>query len=643
MHKQLSRILIGMLTLGISWSVAASSLTDEQQLYLDARSKLKKQHLSQYQVMRNKLDDYPLAIYLDFHNNINDILKLPADKALAALKPFAGSPLYNTGRYRYLKRSGSQKRWQDFLSVSPNQPNNVVLQCYYYRAQLQKGDSKLAYEGAEKLWLHGRSRPKECDPLFRQWQKAGLRTQELIWSRMLLSFEQGQYGLLSYLSRQLTTNKDDAKRLLAVYKDPRSLRHKSKFSGSAKINATIVDLGLRKLAKKDLKQAVKLFSAYQKADRFSDYQGRKLNRYLVRRTLIYQVIELQSYADTILPLLDSDDLVEMRLRWALRDNDKHSFAQFLPQLSQQKQNTARWKYWRAQVLARENSQQSQQQSQRLFDELRLERNFYGYLAAEKLNKPFQLQDHASESKPELKAKLFEDKGLARVRELLAIDKQSDARAEWVMLLKRHDKAMQTEYGVYAVSQNWHSLGVQASIQAKLWNDMQMRFPYAAQAAFTQASKKYAVNIDEIRAISRRESAYYPNATSGVGARGYMQLMPATAKQTAKKAKLPYRGIKSLYDEKLNIALGSAYYGSLLKQFDQNRVLATASYNAGPHRINSWLKRSDGKLDAISFIESIPYRETREYVQAVFSYKVIYQVRQGKQAELLSAKELNFNY
>ncbi|WP_108946365.1 transglycosylase SLT domain-containing protein [Shewanella halifaxensis] len=643
MHKQLSRILIGMLTLGISWSVAASSLTDEQQLYLDARSKLKKQHLSQYQVMRNKLDDYPLAIYLDFHNNINDILKLPGDKALAALEPFAGSPLYNTGRYRYLKRSGSQKRWQDFLSVSPNQPNNVVLQCYYYRAQLQNGDSKLAYEGAEKLWLHGRSRPKECDPLFRQWQKAGLRTQELIWSRMLLSFEQGQYGLLSYLSRQLTTNKDDAKRLLAVYKDPRSLRHKSKFSGSAKINATIVDLGLRKLAKKDLKQAVKLFSAYQKADRFSDYQGRKLNRYLVRRTLIYQVIELQSYADTILPLLDSDDLVEMRLRWALRDNDKHSFAKFLPQLSQQKQNTARWKYWRAQVLARENNQQSQQQSQRLFDELRLERNFYGYLAAEKLKKPFQLQDHTSESKPELKAKLFEDKGLARVRELLAIDKQSDARAEWVMLLKRHDKAMQTEYGVYAVSQNWHSLGVQASIQAKLWNDMQMRFPYAAQAAFTQASKKYAVNIDEIRAISRRESAYYPNATSGVGARGYMQLMPATAKQTAKKAKLPYRGIKSLYDEKLNIALGSAYYGSLLKQFDQNRVLATASYNAGPHRINSWLKRSDGKLDAISFIESIPYRETREYVQAVFSYKVIYQVRQGKQAELLSAKELNFNY
>ncbi|MGS0826653.1 transglycosylase SLT domain-containing protein [Shewanella sp. 0m-8] len=643
MHKQLRRILTGMIAMLACSSVYASTLTKEQQLYVEARSALSKQQLDKYQPMRDKLDDYPLAIYLDFHNNINNILKLPAKQAMTALAPFEASPLYNTGRYRYLKRSGSQKRWQDFLIVSPNSPNNITLQCYYYRAQLQQGDKQIAYNGAKTLWLYGRSRPKECDPLFKEWQKAGLRSQELIWSRMLLSFEQGQYGLLSYLSRQLTTHKNDAKRLLAVYKDPRSLRHTSKFSGKAKINATIVDLGLRKLAKKDLKQAVKLFATYQKADRFSDYQGRKLSRYLVRRALIYQTIELQSYIDTILPLLDSDDLVEMRLRWALRDNDQKSFAQFLPQLSEQKQNTARWKYWRATVLAKENSKQSQEQSMALFEALRLERNFYGYLAAAKLKQPYQLQDQKTLSDNALKKKIFNDRGLARVQELLGIDKQSDARAEWVMLLNRHDKAMQKEYAVYAVEQKWHSLGVQASIQAKLWNDMQMRFPYAAQTSFTHASKKYAVDIDEIRSISRRESAYYPNATSGVGARGYMQLMPATAKQTAQKTKLPYSGTKSLYDEKLNISLGSAYYGGLLKQFDQNRVLATASYNAGPHRINNWLKKSDGKLDVVSFIESIPYRETREYVQAVLSYRVIYQIKQDKHAELLSEQELKFSY
>ncbi|GIU14293.1 transglycosylase SLT domain-containing protein [Shewanella sp. MBTL60-007] len=643
MHKQLSRILITMVAVFVSSSAMASSLTKEQQQYLDARSALNKKQLTRYESLRGELDDYPLTIYLDFNHKINDILKLPAKQAQQAFNAFEDSPLYNTARYRYLKRSGSQKRWKDFLVISPEQPNNVTLQCYYFRAQLQQGDKQVAFDGAESLWLYGRSRPKECDPLFKEWQKAGLRSQELIWSRMLLSFEQGQYGLLSYLSRQLTTNKDDAKRLLSVYKDPRSLRHKSKFSGSAKINATIVDLGLRKLAKKDLKQAVKLFASYQKSDRFSDYQGRKLSRYLVRRALIYQIPELQSYVDTILPLLDSDDLVEMRLRWALRDNDQKSFSLFLPQLSEQKQNSARWQYWRATLLAKEGSQQSQEQSQALFKKLSQKRNFYGYLAATKLKAPHQLQHKASVSDEALRQEIFSDKGLARVRELIAIDRQSDARAEWVMLLNRHDKPMQKEYAVYAVEQSWHSLGVQASIQAQLWNDMEMRFPYAAQQSFTKASKKYGVDIDDIRAISRRESAYFPNATSGVGARGYMQLMPATAKQTAKKTKLPYKGTKSLYDEKLNIALGSAYYSDLLKQFNHNRVLATASYNAGPHRINNWLKRSDGQLDVVSFIESIPYRETREYVQAVLSYRVIYQVKQGKVPELLSEQELTFSY
>ncbi|MCL1058205.1 transglycosylase SLT domain-containing protein [Shewanella gelidimarina] len=643
MHKQLRGILFAVITF-ISYPIsAAQALTPQQQIYLDAKQALDKQKLNTYQELRDKLADYPLAIYLDFNKNIESILKQPGSKAANSFLQFDGSPLYNTARSRYLTRSGKQKRWNDFLAVSPERPNNISLQCYFYRAQLQKGDKQQAYKGASELWLYGRSRPKECDPLFKEWKKAGFQTQEMIWSRMLLSFKQGQYGLLSYLSRKVTSNKQAAERLVSVYKDPRSLRHTSRFSGKAKINSTIVDFGLRRLAKKDLKQAVKLYAKYQKADRFSDYKGRQLSRYLVRRALIYQTEELKSFVDTMLPLLDSDDLIEMRLRWALRTNERTQFEQFVPLLSKEKQNTARWTYWRANILLNSDAKQNQQKAQKLLSSLSQQRNFYGFLAANAIKVPFQVQHQPTLSVLERQSQIFTDKGLARVTELLALDKQSDARAEWVMLLSRYDKAMQKEYAVYAISQQWHSLGVQASIQAKLWNDMDMRFPYAAQSSFTNASKKYHVDIDEIRAIARRESAYYPNATSGVGARGYMQLMPNTAKQTAKKAKLNYRGTRSLYDEKLNIALGSAYYSGLLKQFDNNRVLATASYNAGPHRIKGWLKKSDAQLDAVSFIESIPFTETREYVQAVLSYRIIYQVKQGKIPELLSKDELNFEY
>lgn len=643
MHKRLRSILLTIITF-ISYPIAAATvLTPEQQLYLDAKQALNQQKLNTYQNLREKLADYPLVMYLDFHKNIESILKQSGSQAAKSFLQFNGSPLYNTARHRYLTRSGKQKRWNDFLAVSPEKPHNIALQCYFFRAKLQNGDKQLAYEGASQLWLYGRSRPKECDPLFKEWKKAGFQTQEMLWSRMLLSFDQSQYGLLSYLSRKITTNKQAAQRLVSVYKDPRSLRHISTFSGKAKINATIVDLGLRRLAKKDLKQAVKLYAKYQKSDRFSDYKGRQLNRYLVRRALIYQIEELKSFVDTMLPLLDSDDLVEMRLRWALRTNEQTQFEQFVPLLSKEKQNTARWTYWRANILLNSDDKQNQQKAKKLLLALSKQRNFYGFLAAKTINVPLQVQHKPTPSIVERQSQVGNDKGLARVTELLALDKQSEARAEWRMLLKRYKKPMQKEYAVYAISQKWYSLGVQASIQAKLWNDIDMRFPYAAQSSFTNSSKKYHVDIDEIRAIARRESAYYPNATSGVGARGYMQLMPATAKQTAKKAKINYRGKRSLYDEQLNIALGSAYYASLLKQFDNNRVLATASYNAGPRRIKSWLKKSDAQLDVISFIESIPFTETRDYVQAVLSYRIIYQVKQGKKTELLSKDELNFKY
>lgn len=119
----------------------------------------------------------------------------------------------------------------------------------------------------------------------------------------------------------------------------------------------------------------------------------------------------------------------------------------------------------------------------------------------------------------------------------------------------------------------------------------------------------------------------------------MQLMPATAKATARKIKLRYRGTRSLSDPNVNIRLGSAYLQQLLKQFNNNKILAIAAYNAGPHRVKGWL--NDGKpLPFDIWIETIPFRETREYVQAVLAYQVIYQQQLMPEAEiaLLSRQE-----
>ncbi|WP_350432988.1 transglycosylase SLT domain-containing protein [Shewanella sp. H8] len=628
-----------LLSTSLAFLSQAHALTSQQQTYLDARKALDKKQHDKYQALRKKLADYPLTVYLDYHANVDSIVQSPGDKALNAINQFDTTPLYNNLRYRYLLNAGKKQHWQDFLVISPDTPNDIRLQCYYYQAQLDAGNKTSAYQGVERLWVHGYSRPKECDDVFKEWTKAGFRTQELVWARMLLSFNANQSSLLSYLSQKITQHKSEAKLLLSVYRDPNILRHMKKFSSSKPIIGDIVDAGLRKLARKNLHQAIKLYVKYQKTNRFSDAEGRQLNRYLVRRALIKQDQKLVSHIDAMLPLLQSDDLYEMRLRWAIREQDLDTIDKYLSLLSDQGKADPRWQYWQAKMTSRHDKNRATQ----LQSILSGERNFYGFNAAEALGKPLAMNDDNLAPNPELQAALNQDPGLARVVELMALDKQIDARNEWLYLMRRHTPEMTAQYGLFALNNGWHGFSVESSIQGKLWDSIALRFPEASNDEFVKASKKYAVNIDEIRAISRRESAFYPYATSGVGARGLMQLMPATAKQTAKKNKIRFNNVKDLYDPKVNIMLGSAYYSELLKQFNQNRVLATAAYNAGPGSVRRWLRQSNGSLDVMSFIETIPYTETREYVQAVLSYRMIFQQKNATKDGMFSEKEFSYRY
>jgi soluble lytic murein transglycosylase len=631
---------------GFSHCVSAKEITysAQQQLYLDARIALDKKQMKTYQKLRQQLGDYPLNVYLDYHEKSASISKLNGKQAHQAIEAFNQTPLYNTLRYRYLKNAGNRKQWDNFLAISPTVPNDTALQCYYFRAQLSQGNEKIAYDGAERLWQYGRSRPKECDVLFSEWTKAGKRTQALIWSRMLLSFNESQYGLTQYLARKITKNKAEADLLISVYRDPNSLRHTRKFSSKSPMVGDIVTVGLRKLARKDLKQAVKLYKKYDKANRFNAIKGQQLNRYIVRRALIYKEADLLEHIDASLPILDSDDLFQIRLRWAISEQDTATIKHYLALLSDDVIDDSRWQYWQARYLE-ENAKNDadKQTSAQIAKQLSQARNFYGFHTAQTIKAPLAMNDDNLQSNPVLAARLNDDPAMARIIELIAMDKTRDARNEWVHMLRRQSNPMRAEYGLYALEQGWFDYSVEASIQAKQWNSLQLRFPPAAQAEFEKASKKYKVNIDEVRAIARRESAFYPYATSGVGARGLMQLMPATAKETARKNKLTFKRKTDLYQVEYNVQLGSAYYAELLKQFDNNRVLASAAYNAGPHRVKRWLKESDGKLDVMSFIETIPYKETREYVQAVLSYRLIYQQSHSPESSMFSTKELNFMY
>ncbi|HJU16726.1 MAG TPA: lytic transglycosylase domain-containing protein [Stellaceae bacterium] len=145
------------------------------------------------------------------------------------------------------------------------------------------------------------------------------------------------------------------------------------------------------------------------------------------------------------------------------------------------------------------------------------------------------------------------------------------------------------------------------------------------------------------AIMRQESEFEPQATSPVGARGLMQLMPATAKAVAKEINLPFSPVRLAADGTYNISLGRAYLQSLIDDFGGSYALAIAAYNAGPGRVRQWLQDygdpRGGKIDMVDWIEMIPVNETRNYVQRVLENLQIYRGQAGHRSAFSLVSDL----
>jgi soluble lytic murein transglycosylase len=136
----------------------------------------------------------------------------------------------------------------------------------------------------------------------------------------------------------------------------------------------------------------------------------------------------------------------------------------------------------------------------------------------------------------------------------------------------------------------------------------------------------------VLAMTRQESAFEREAVSRAGARGLMQLMPATAKQIAKARQIPFSADRLLTDGRYNITLGRAYLDDLLDNFAGSYVLSIAAYNAGPGRVRQWMDNfgdpRSKAIDVVDWIEAIPFTETRNYVQRVLENLQVYRVRLG---------------
>lgn len=219
-----------------------------------------------------------------------------------------------------------------------------------------------------------------------------------------------------------------------------------------------------------------------------------------------------------------------------------------------------------------------------------------------------------------------------------------ARSEWANLITSRTPQEQAGLARYAFDQDWWDLSVQATIAGKLWDHLEERFPLAYKELFAGYLKDKTVSQSFAMAIARQESAWNPKVRSPVGASGLMQVMPATAKDTVKMFNIMgYSNPAQLLDPQTNINIGTSYLQHVFGRFENNRIFAAAAYNAGPGRINTWTGNSAGRIDAIAFIESIPFSETRGYVKNVLAYDAYYRYFLGQPYQIMTANEWQRRY
>lgn len=159
------------------------------------------------------------------------------------------------------------------------------------------------------------------------------------------------------------------------------------------------------------------------------------------------------------------------------------------------------------------------------------------------------------------------------------------------------------------------------------DDLELRFPLTYKKYIEKQAKHEKINPAWAFAVIRQESAFTTDARSSAGALGLMQLMPRTARQVARSLRIKRPNRHDLLKSNINIKLGIRYLRKLQKRFNGSSVLATAAYNAGPHRVKSWLPKEETQ-NADLWIENVPFTETRKYLKRVLTYTIIYEQRLG---------------
>ncbi|PHM71152.1 murein transglycosylase [Xenorhabdus kozodoii] len=623
----------------VAGAAYADSLDAQRQRYQEIKQAWDAKNRVEVARLMPTLQNYPLYPYLEYRQLSQDLATATPQQVQHFIHTHPTLPPARSLAPRFINVLANKEDWSGILAFSPTPPSSVAARCDYYFAQWATGHQQVAWKGAQEIWLNGSSLPDSCNKLFTHWEQAGYLSANLMLQRIELAMKANNATLVTYLAKRLPSHYQGlGANLLKLQHDPTLIEHFATTTTPTHFTRSVILTAFPRFARTHAELARVSIPALVRSQKMNDAEQQQLKDIVAWQLMGDVTPEQTKWRDEAIRNSHASKLIERRARLALRDGDYSGLEKWISLLPQKTEQQDEWQYWRAVILL---NQGKSAEGHAILHKLTKHRGFYPMVAAQKLHIPYSLIIHKSEKPDRAIANM---PAIKRIQELLYWNMDGLARSEWDLLVSSQARLKQEQLARYALEQHWHAFSVQATIAGKMWDHLEERFPMAWKNEFANFTSDKNISQSYAMAIARQESAWNPQARSSKGASGLMQIMPKTAEHTVKSKKIQgYVSSSQLMNPITNIKIGTAYLDSVYQRFDNNRILASAAYNAGPTNVERWLANTSGNIDPIAFIESIPFAETRSYVKNVLAYDMFYHNFMGKMPNVLTNAEWQRRY
>ncbi|WP_411727584.1 transglycosylase SLT domain-containing protein [Methyloglobulus sp.] len=602
-------------------AMSSDKLNDQRQAFLQAEKYLAGKNEAAFLAVSSSLPDYPLYPYLRYQR-IKDQLA-QTDQVLAFLSTYKDTRYAPLLRSKWLGYLAEHERWYDFIRQYEVNESSAD-DCQFHWAQYQTGKLQQALLEAKRLWVLGTTTAKNCQPLFSALLRSSLLTADLIWQRFESALQNNNLAaarLTSLLLKQ--ADRKNAENWLQLHQKPELIAESQFWKEKNEQTGRLFAHAVERLASSDLERAIAVWDTKKSVFFIDDLTVQRVERKLGMALLAKK--DNRAYGRLNKVFLPDEEVRTAKLRAALVEQNWRHVSSALAGLTYTERQEPKWQYWLARALQETGNKQ---QAGAIYNALAKDRSFYGFMAADTVNTPYQIIDQPVKLAKDALRLLSEETDFKVCQELNFLNRALEARRQWQFAIKKLPKEKLLTAAKLAQQWQWDQIAITTLVKADYWDDMALRFPIHYFSEVQASAYKHNLDTALLYGLIRQESMLDKNAVSSAGAKGLMQLMPKTAMTVAQALHEPWRSDSELFKPELNINYGGYYFRDLLNRFGGHIAVAGAAYNAGPGRAKKWLPITHS-VPADIWIETIPFKETRKYVANVLSYAMIYQQRLKK--------------